>query len=250
MPNGILIVDDNADIRELLAMQLKGRAPIFTADCGHAAQAQLEHHRKIGKSLEVLITDINMPNGNGVELVHWVQNTFPESEKPKIIVISAEQEDWIAKLMRAGATVCLNKPFRQTDLLRILDNLLFEKLDYPGFVAQRRAPRFTSDLKVKIAGEKFARIQNISFVGMRLALDSINYNIGDEVDFEGLLAELPTSGRAVVRWISEQHNELGVEFRHPEEEAAANYLARFINRACLEAILSVPVSGLASSEPA
>ena len=72
-----LIVDDEPDIRELLEITL-GRMGIATLSAVNitAAKALLER-----KEFDFALTDMQMPDGNGITLVRFVRDNYPQSSR-------------------------------------------------------------------------------------------------------------------------------------------------------------------------
>ena len=65
----ILIVDDEADIRELLAIEMERQgAQVLEAEGGEAAFALLQQNH-----VDLIISDVRMPTGDGIELLERVQ---------------------------------------------------------------------------------------------------------------------------------------------------------------------------------
>lgn len=68
-----LIVDDEPDIRDLLEITLTRMGiTTFTAPDLTTARALLEQHKP-----QLCLTDMNLPDGNGIDLVHWIQQHTP-----------------------------------------------------------------------------------------------------------------------------------------------------------------------------
>ncbi|MCU0974315.1 MAG: response regulator, partial [Burkholderiales bacterium] len=70
MPSRALIVDDEPDIRELLAITL-GRMQLEVTTAGDFASAvkQLGSQR-----FDLVLTDMRLPDGDGLDLVEWIQS--------------------------------------------------------------------------------------------------------------------------------------------------------------------------------
>ena len=80
--NNILIIDDEPQIRKLLSrmMELEGYQVLQAADCV-TAMKQLER-----KSIQVILCDVFLPDGNGIDMVKNIKEIYPESE---IILLTA-----------------------------------------------------------------------------------------------------------------------------------------------------------------
>ncbi len=70
----ILVVDDEADVRLLLAREIsdRGHEVVVAAD---SAQAMEEMGRG---DVDVVLTDIRMPGMDGIELTEWIKSTSPQ----------------------------------------------------------------------------------------------------------------------------------------------------------------------------
>jgi DNA-binding response OmpR family regulator len=118
----VLIVDDDKESRDLLCevLQSNGYAVQAVSD-GVAARAELRR----GDGYLVVIADLRMPNETGLELL---RNLRQEESKQAIILMSSFISGAERKLARElGAHALLEKPFRLTDLLRIVGELACAK---------------------------------------------------------------------------------------------------------------------------
>jgi hypothetical protein len=117
----ILVVDDDADTREMLQRVLVSRgASVETASSAAEALASIES----GSGVGVLVTDVAMPTMDGLELVRQVrQRGLGEAELPAIVLtafVSAEDQQRAAL---AGAQAHLSKPVDFSALLREIARL-------------------------------------------------------------------------------------------------------------------------------
>lgn len=106
MPARLLLVEDEAPVQELLAEYLRGRG-FLVATCGDGACARAA---LVGGGFDLLITDLKLPDVEGVELVRLAYTREPPMNS---VVISgyASVENAVAALT-AGAIEVLPKPFR------------------------------------------------------------------------------------------------------------------------------------------
>jgi CheY-like chemotaxis protein/nitrogen-specific signal transduction histidine kinase len=105
---GVLVVDDDADTREMVQRMLSARgASVVTASSAAEALAWIDG----GLELRVLITDVAMPGTDGLELVRLVrQRGFGPAELPAIVLtafVGAEDQE---RASMAGAQAHLPKP--------------------------------------------------------------------------------------------------------------------------------------------
>lgn len=113
----ILIAEDNADLREVYSFVLsEGGFEVKEASNGREAIEAIKQERP-----DILVTDIMMPEVNGMEVVKWIKSETDMEELP-IIVISA-YPDYLAKSYMTGATRVMRKPF---DPHLLLDAAFFE----------------------------------------------------------------------------------------------------------------------------
>ena len=108
-----LIVDDEPDIRELLEITL-GRMNVETvaaADLG-AARSLLEQNE-----FDLCLTDMHLPDGNGLELVNHIAATRPGL--PVAVITAFGSMDTAITALKAGAFDFLQKPV-DLDQLRAL----------------------------------------------------------------------------------------------------------------------------------
>jgi len=107
----VLIADDQREVIAVVADWLRraGHVPIG-ATSGREATALLK-----SMHVDAVITDLVMPNGNGIELIMDVRATHPDM---RIIAISSAEQ--AAAAQAAGATSCLRKPLSPEAVLSAL----------------------------------------------------------------------------------------------------------------------------------
>ena len=119
MEKKILIVDDSRTMRELFGGTLKkGGFAIVHACDGKDALIQLGMHQ-----VDVIITDLHMPNVNGLDLIRALRSHPNFKNTPLLMLTSEGTEDAKAKGMAAGATEWLVKPFNPEKLLEIVSKM-------------------------------------------------------------------------------------------------------------------------------
>jgi len=114
----VLIVDDEPDIRELLELTL-GRMNLET----RAAENLGEAHELLEQfSFDLCLTDMRLPDGNGIDLVRHIQNRHPQVPVA-VITAHGNMETAIAAL-KAGAFDFVSKPLDINDLRNIVRSAL------------------------------------------------------------------------------------------------------------------------------
>ena len=114
-----LIVDDHAVVRDGIrrALELRTGFSIHAAASKNEAMAQIATLKP-----QLIFLDINLPDGNGLELVTWVRSI---STRTAIIVLSMHSEDeYVLAAMRAGASAYVNKSEPLPVLLNFMDHAL------------------------------------------------------------------------------------------------------------------------------
>src|SRR5947208_13163799 len=120
----VLVVEDSSSMRAYLTTILESGSEsydleIVEAASGFEALKTLPHHK-----FDAILTDINMPDINGLELVSFLKN-HPVYKTIPIMVISTESTDEDRRRAAAlGAEEYLVKPFETTDLIEKLRRLL------------------------------------------------------------------------------------------------------------------------------
>jgi two-component system response regulator PilR (NtrC family) len=118
----VLVVDDERSMQEFLEIFLRSEGyEVETAGDIETAQVHLE-----SDDFDVVITDIKMPGGSGIELLHATHENSPETV---VIMITAyaSTETAIAA-MKEGAYDYVTKPFKVDELRIVLEKALEKKL--------------------------------------------------------------------------------------------------------------------------
>src|SRR5512133_2926932 len=106
----ILIVDDDAQIRKLIRVNLEGRGySVEEAVDGEDAIAHLK-----ANTYDLLILDLVMPGMSGIDVCIWVRE---HSDVPVIVLSAHDEEEQKVRALDAGADDFVTKPFGQEELL-------------------------------------------------------------------------------------------------------------------------------------
>lgn len=114
----VLVVDDHADLREVMRLALEHAG--FTAEVARDGEDALEAQRR--QPADVLITDIFMPGKEGISTIEQFRAEFPQV---RIIAVSGGstagiRNDYLAVAKQIGADATLRKPFDMDALLDIV----------------------------------------------------------------------------------------------------------------------------------
>jgi chemosensory pili system protein ChpA (sensor histidine kinase/response regulator) len=113
---GVLIVDDSLSVRNSLLQLVKDAGyRAETARDGIDAIQTLEHFKP-----DVVLTDLEMPNMNGVELTYHIRERQDLNKLPIIMITSRSQEKHRRMAEQAGVTAYITKPYNEGDLLQAI----------------------------------------------------------------------------------------------------------------------------------
>lgn len=114
----VLIIDDEPDIRELLELTL-GRMDLETR-----AAANLEEARYMLEkfNFDLCLTDMRLPDGNGIDLVRYIQDKLPEM--PVAVITAYGNMETAVAALKAGAFDFISKPLDINDLRNIVRSAL------------------------------------------------------------------------------------------------------------------------------
>ncbi|HYP26729.1 MAG TPA: response regulator [Blastocatellia bacterium] len=119
MPPKILIVEDNFDSREMLTTLLSSEGyTVITAEDGQDGLARLESDPP-----DLIITDIEMPNLDGIDLIKRLRQR-PDWKQVPIVVVSAYGSGNLVQAMDAGANAAMRKPIPIFNLFTMIQRLL------------------------------------------------------------------------------------------------------------------------------
>lgn len=119
MAKRILIVDDSASLRQVVAMTLKGAGYEVVEACdGVDALGKLK-----GQKINLVISDVNMPNMDGISFVKEMKK-LPEFKFTPVIMLTTEgQEEKKQQGQAAGAKAWVVKPFQPAQMLAAVSKL-------------------------------------------------------------------------------------------------------------------------------
>ena len=147
-----LIVDDHAMVREGLRRALETRQSfsIYEASSINEARAQIA---RVNPNL--LILDINLPDGSGLEIAQWVRSL---SRTVAIVILTLnEKDEFVIAAMKAGASAFVNKSAPLADFLAAVDCALsspgtFSAQDLAGALNRKNETFGLSQRELQILG--------------------------------------------------------------------------------------------------
>ena len=116
----IMTVDDSASVRQMVSFTLKDAGyDVLEAANGYDALQKLN-----GERVAMVITDLNMPEMDGIELVRALRSNAAYKFIPIIMLTTESQAEKKQEGKAAGATGWIVKPFKPDQLLAVVKKVL------------------------------------------------------------------------------------------------------------------------------
>lgn len=120
MAKSILIVDDSASIRQVVSLTLKGAGfDVIEACDGRDALNKLN-----GQRVHLMISDVNMPNMDGLTFLREVKSRPEYKFTPVIMLTTESAEDKKMQGRAGGAKAWMVKPFQPQQMLAAVNKLV------------------------------------------------------------------------------------------------------------------------------
>jgi two-component system chemotaxis response regulator CheY len=117
----ILIVEDSKAIRTMIRVSIEEAGDFFAVEAGNGFEAL---KTLPSRRFDLIITDINMPDINGLELIGYVKSNPTYRDIPFIIVSSEKSDEDKKRGIALGAVGYVVKPFRKEELMAMVMNAL------------------------------------------------------------------------------------------------------------------------------
>ena len=116
----ILIVDDNQVSHQILRVLLeRDNHEVASVFNGQEAIEKLDH-----TNIDLVITDVNMPVMDGIELLKWIRKDQRFIETPVIVLTASGKSKMPEIASREGATGFLTQPFSSWELNQLVNSCL------------------------------------------------------------------------------------------------------------------------------
>ena len=120
MSKTILIVDDSASVRQVVGLALRGAGyDVIEGVDGKDALTKLD-----GRKVNLIISDVNMPNMDGISFVKEAKKLPSYKFTPIIMLTTESQEAKKAEAQAAGAKAWVVKPFKPEQMLAAVSKLV------------------------------------------------------------------------------------------------------------------------------
>ncbi len=120
MAKTILVIDDSASVRQVVSIALQGAGyDVITSIDGQDALRKLD-----GQRIHLIISDVNMPNMDGITFVTEARK-LPAYRFTPIVMLTTDSQEEKKRLARAaGAKAWVTKPFQPAQMLDAVSKLI------------------------------------------------------------------------------------------------------------------------------
>jgi CheY-like chemotaxis protein len=230
-PVRVLIVDDEADLREAMVFDFEVAG--FAVDSASGGHEAFEKVRR--EAYDVVISDVRMAEGDGIELLDRIRAI--DSQRPAVILISGYTDISLELAYDKGAEALFPKPYDRKQLFETVKSLALPA------AARWYARHIRVPVQIQAGTASFAsglsiqsREINIGRGGFFLAHAGPFPRPGESCVFRietGVNTVSEIKGEAIVRWNREIGEDgrpqgSGFEFSHLED-SGRNQMIRFVN---------------------
>jgi len=177
MDKHVLVIDDEQDLRELLTITLSGMGIQATAleTIAEAKQALAD------QQFDLCLTDMRLPDGNGIDLISYGQTHFPQM--PIALITAYGNVELAVDALKLGAFDFLSKPIELPRLRKLIGNALAPPSSIkqsPGSISTKLLGDSAAMQNIRTQISKVARSQAPMFIsgesgtGKELAARSIH----------------------------------------------------------------------------
>ena len=128
MQHHILVVDDEADVRKVIRLQLKGtHFEVLEAEEGGRAIDLLNDN---ALTVDVIICDVRMPKIGGVEAIAYFRKEYPST--PVIVLTGFPDVDLAVEFLKEGVVEYLVKPVEKEKLIETVEKAADKRALFTG----------------------------------------------------------------------------------------------------------------------
>ena len=216
----VLIADDEPDLGELLAVEFQNR--------GFAATYVLDGIKAFNvlnaTNVDVLVTDIRMPNLDGLELTRRLKTRNPRS--PLVLFMSAYSDVALPEAYGAGAEGYFTKPFRLSELVLEVERLLKPPAERWSRSPSEAAPQLIEGMLPAGDQDGGAGLAAFGRGGVALRISNMPLFVGQTVALDLHMESGPFTqieGNGIVRWFAQDADGdpaqfCGIEFTYLTSE--------------------------------
>jgi len=121
----VLVVDDCRTTKKIVSLYLNN-AGLKTIAAGNGVEAI---EKLVTSEVDIIISDLNMPQMDGTGLIEWVRNNPSYRDIPIVILTTENDNIRKSELLNKGATAFLTKPITKENLIAEVTRIL-ERCNY------------------------------------------------------------------------------------------------------------------------
>lgn len=146
----LLVVDDSVDLLTFMADNLNEHFQVVTATNGNDGLILANQLLP-----DIILSDVSMPDGNGVEFCTAIKTTTATSHIPFVMLTAKSDNDERLEGLKSGADAYVTKPFQLDMLLAQLQNLLALKQRNRQQFQKNEVESFTDKLNLTVYDKEF-----------------------------------------------------------------------------------------------
>lgn len=228
----ILIVDDEEALRNALVFDFKRKGYQVLDACNGKAAFDIVKERKI----DLILTDVRMPQGDGIELL---DNTKAYNPELPVVIITGFADISLEDAYNKGVDAVFSKPFDRKELMAAVARAVLAKEERLGARGSDRIQvdfeieLHFSELNIAIQGRAINLGRGGIFVALSEALPAVNARASFVIKYdEG--SPGPIAGNCIVRWVRTQGSPdlstgCGIEFKDLSDQTRLHVI-EFINK--------------------
>lgn len=116
----ILIAEDAKVMRQLIVIMLNKILYCNVVETSNGIEAMA----KLKEKFDIIFTDINMPEADGLKLIRYVREELNDKDTPIIVITTLGSEHDRDAALSIGATAYITKPVRYYELFKTVKDIL------------------------------------------------------------------------------------------------------------------------------
>lgn len=216
----ILVVDDEPALRKAIIYDLKKKGfNVLDAENGTKAFEIVKNSK-----IDLVLTDVRMPGGDGVELLDRIKALNPKL--PVVMFITGFADISVEEAYNKGVDAVFSKPFDRKALFAAVIKAIAEKDEQGSRKSNRLDANF--DIEMSLADLNMTthgKILNISRSGIFVALNGNFPSVGSKVNFNIRFhngSQKNIAGSGLIRWVRAQASDTipagcGLEFDYLDD---------------------------------
>jgi CheY-like chemotaxis protein len=123
----ILVIDDSALVRRILALTCRQIPELVYAEIDQAADGYEALKKLRENEYEIVLADIRMPRLDGYEMVRRIRQDLGDTKTPIVLISTLGAEEDVRRGLEAGATAYVIKPLSPYRVKLVIQKLLHSK---------------------------------------------------------------------------------------------------------------------------